>query len=181
MNHILTSVQYYGGTGLLNMSDILLHLMLLIQWVLADGFGLIDRVTLYVDYCWPLRKCNHLYSDFRVCRYKSTWIHSSIWCNFWVAWELQSRSCSAKYTSGSQYRSFVLLSRRAIWTNDTQLVGSAHIKTGLLDFVQSMAGYVTTATGNRYVVVLLHNDPRAHTRSAEKLQNQVINWIYKLE
>ena len=65
--------------------------------------------------------------------------------------------------------------------NDTPLVGHAHIKTGLLDFVQSMAGYVTTATGKRYVVVLLHNDKRAHTRSAEKLQNRVINWIYKLE
>jgi len=64
--------------------------------------------------------------------------------------------------------------------NDTPLVGHAHIKTGLLDFVQSMAGYVTTATGKRYVVVLLHNDSRAHTRSAEKLQNQVISWIYKL-
>ena len=64
--------------------------------------------------------------------------------------------------------------------NDTPLVGHAHIKTGLLDFVQSMAGYVTTATGKRYVVVLLHNDKRAHTRSAEKLQNQVINWIYTL-
>ena len=63
--------------------------------------------------------------------------------------------------------------------NDTPLVGRAHIKTGLLDFVQSMAGYVTTATGKRYVVVLLHNDPRAHTRSAEVLQNQVINWIYE--
>ena len=65
--------------------------------------------------------------------------------------------------------------------NDTPLVGHAHIKTGLLDFVQSMAGYVTTATGKRYVVVLLHNDKRAHTRPAEKLQNQLINWIYKLE
>ena len=38
--------------------------------------------------------------------------------------------------------------------NDSPLVGRAHVKTGLLDFVQSMAGYVTTATGKRYVVVL---------------------------
>ena len=65
--------------------------------------------------------------------------------------------------------------------DDTPLVGRAHIKTGLLDFVQSMAGYVTTATGKRYVVVLLHNDPQAHTKSAEKLQNQVISWIYSLK
>jgi D-alanyl-D-alanine carboxypeptidase/D-alanyl-D-alanine-endopeptidase (penicillin-binding protein 4) len=65
--------------------------------------------------------------------------------------------------------------------SDTPLVGRAHIKTGLLDFVQSMGGYVTAANGKRYVVVLLHNDPRAHTRPAEKLQNQVINWIYRLK
>ena len=65
--------------------------------------------------------------------------------------------------------------------NGTPLVGHAHIKTGLLDFVQSMAGYVTTATGKRYVVVMLHNDPRAHTRPAEELQNQVISWVYKLK
>ena len=58
------------------------------------------------------------------------------------------------------------------------LTGHAHIKTGLLDFVQSMAGYVTTSTGKRYVVVLLHNHPRAHTKAAEKLQNDVIKWTF---
>jgi len=61
------------------------------------------------------------------------------------------------------------------------LAGHAHIKTGLLDFVQSMAGYVTTATGKRYVVVMLHNHPRAHTKAAEKLQNDVIEWTFNLE
>lgn len=58
------------------------------------------------------------------------------------------------------------------------LTGRAHIKTGLLDFVQSMAGYVTTAAGKRYVVVLLHNHPRAHTKAAEKLQNDIIQWTF---
>jgi len=56
--------------------------------------------------------------------------------------------------------------------------GHAHIKTGLLDFVQTMAGYVTTATGKRYVVVMLHNHPRAHTKAAAQLQNDVIQWTY---
>jgi D-alanyl-D-alanine carboxypeptidase/D-alanyl-D-alanine-endopeptidase (penicillin-binding protein 4) len=60
------------------------------------------------------------------------------------------------------------------------LLGHAHMKTGLLDFVQTMAGYVTTATGERYVVVLLHNHPRAHTKKGERLQNQVIRWVYRL-
>lgn len=61
------------------------------------------------------------------------------------------------------------------------LVGQAHIKTGLLDYVQSMAGYVTAASGKRYVVVMLHNQSRAHTKAAEALQNDVLRWVYKLE
>ena len=61
------------------------------------------------------------------------------------------------------------------------ILGSAHIKTGLLDFVQSMAGYVTTGTGKRYVVVVLHNHPQAHTRAGEQLQNALIKWVYELD
>ncbi|MGD8642250.1 MAG: D-alanyl-D-alanine carboxypeptidase, partial [Gammaproteobacteria bacterium] len=61
------------------------------------------------------------------------------------------------------------------------LQGHAHIKTGLLDFVQTMAGYVTTASGKRYVVVMLHNDGKAHTRAARHLQDAVIQWTYNLE
>ncbi|WP_455218908.1 D-alanyl-D-alanine carboxypeptidase/D-alanyl-D-alanine endopeptidase [Kaarinaea lacus] len=64
--------------------------------------------------------------------------------------------------------------------NDGPLKGHAHIKTGLLDFVQTMAGYVTTAAGKRYVVVLLHNHPKAHTRAAERLQDEVIRWTFGL-
>ena len=64
---------------------------------------------------------------------------------------------------------------------DAPLTGHAHIKTGLLDFVQTMAGYVTTASGKRYVVVMLHNHPRAHTKAAEKLQNDVIQWVFNQE
>ena len=60
------------------------------------------------------------------------------------------------------------------------ILGHAHIKTGLLDFVQTMAGYVTAANGKRYVVVLLHNHPRAHTKAGERLQNEVIRWVYRL-
>jgi D-alanyl-D-alanine carboxypeptidase/D-alanyl-D-alanine-endopeptidase (penicillin-binding protein 4) len=63
---------------------------------------------------------------------------------------------------------------------DGPLLGRAHIKTGLLDFVQSMAGYVTTTSGKRYAVVLLHNDPRAHTKAGQELQDEVIRWTYSL-
>lgn len=63
---------------------------------------------------------------------------------------------------------------------DEPVVGHAHMKTGLLDFVQTMAGYVTTASGRRYVVVLLHNHERAHTQAGERLQIEVIRWVYNL-
>lgn len=63
---------------------------------------------------------------------------------------------------------------------DEPILGQAHIKTGLLDFVQSMAGYVTTASGKRFILILLHNDSRAHTKAAERLQDRVIRWVYQL-
>jgi len=63
-------------------------------------------------------------------------------------------------------------------SNNGSATGHAHIKTGLLDYVQTMAGYVTTTSGKRYVVVMLHNDPNAHTRAAAQLQNDVIQWTF---
>jgi len=65
--------------------------------------------------------------------------------------------------------------------NQGPLLGRAHIKTGLLNFVQTMAGYVSTASGKRYVVVLLHNDPRAHSQDAERFQDYIIKWIFNLK
>jgi len=58
------------------------------------------------------------------------------------------------------------------------LTGHAHIKTGLLDFVRTMAGYVHSRSGKRFVVVLLHNHPKAHSKQGERLQNAVLNWVY---
>lgn len=64
--------------------------------------------------------------------------------------------------------------------NNEPLQGHTHIKTGLLDFVQTMAGYVTNAAGQRYIVVLLHNDSKAHTKAGRRLQDRVIRWTYNL-
>ncbi|MDH5324471.1 MAG: D-alanyl-D-alanine carboxypeptidase/D-alanyl-D-alanine-endopeptidase [Gammaproteobacteria bacterium] len=61
-----------------------------------------------------------------------------------------------------------------------EIQGHAHIKTGLLNFVQTMAGYVTTPKGQRYVVVLLQNHPKAHTAKGQQLQDEVIRWVYSL-
>jgi len=60
-----------------------------------------------------------------------------------------------------------------------QLSGKVYMKTGLLDFVQTMAGYVNSASGKRYVLVMLHNDKQAHTKQAAQLQDAVIRWVYQ--
>jgi D-alanyl-D-alanine carboxypeptidase/D-alanyl-D-alanine-endopeptidase (penicillin-binding protein 4) len=62
--------------------------------------------------------------------------------------------------------------------NGSQLRGRMHIKTGTLDFVRTMAGYVLSRSGKRYAVVMLHNHARAHTYKAEKLQDIILNWVY---
>ena len=46
--------------------------------------------------------------------------------------------------------------------DDGELVGKAHMKTGSLDHVTSIAGYLQSRSGRRFIVVVLQNaeDPR---------------------
>ncbi|NMM37014.1 MAG: D-alanyl-D-alanine carboxypeptidase/D-alanyl-D-alanine-endopeptidase [Glaciimonas sp.] len=60
--------------------------------------------------------------------------------------------------------------------NDT-ITGQAHVKTGSLDQVRSIAGYVLAASGRRYVVVCLINDPNAALGRAA--QDALLQWIYQ--
>lgn len=59
------------------------------------------------------------------------------------------------------------------------LAGQAHLKTGSLDGVRSLAGYVRNAAGQRVVVVYLHNDPDLTTRAAEAVQDALLEWIHR--
>ncbi len=52
--------------------------------------------------------------------------------------------------------------------------GAAHIKTGTLDGVRSMAGYVLGASGRRYAVVLIINHPNAG--AAREVQDALLEW-----
>ncbi|MEO6354107.1 MAG: D-alanyl-D-alanine carboxypeptidase/D-alanyl-D-alanine-endopeptidase, partial [Burkholderiaceae bacterium] len=58
---------------------------------------------------------------------------------------------------------------------DEDIAGRAHIKTGSLDQVRSIAGYVLAASGRRYVVVCLINDPNAANGRAA--QDALLQWI----
>jgi D-alanyl-D-alanine carboxypeptidase/D-alanyl-D-alanine-endopeptidase (penicillin-binding protein 4) len=56
------------------------------------------------------------------------------------------------------------------------LAGFAHIKTGTLQDVRGIAGYVLAASGRRYAVVSIVNGSSAH--KSQTLHNQLLTWIY---
>ncbi len=59
---------------------------------------------------------------------------------------------------------------------DASAAGHAHIKTGYLDGVRAIAGYVADDHGRTFVVVSLINDP--HAIDAQSFQDAVIEWVY---
>jgi D-alanyl-D-alanine carboxypeptidase/D-alanyl-D-alanine-endopeptidase (penicillin-binding protein 4) len=68
------------------------------------------------------------------------------------------------------------LSRRF---RDGVLTGLAHMKTGSLDNVSSIAGYFQARSGNRYIVVTLHNHTDIHRGPGEEVQEALLRWLYE--
>jgi len=59
---------------------------------------------------------------------------------------------------------------------DADVAGQAHIKTGSLTGVRSIAGYMLDAQGRRLVVVSMVNHP--HAGNAQAAQDALLTWIY---
>jgi D-alanyl-D-alanine carboxypeptidase/D-alanyl-D-alanine-endopeptidase (penicillin-binding protein 4) len=59
------------------------------------------------------------------------------------------------------------------------LTGMAHMKTGSLDNVSSIAGYFQARSGNRYIVVTLHNHTDIHRGPGEEVQEALLRWLYE--
>ena len=55
--------------------------------------------------------------------------------------------------------------------------GSVRLKTGHLDGVSGVAGYVTTPAGKTFVLVSLVNDLRADSGAAEPVHAALVNWM----
>jgi D-alanyl-D-alanine carboxypeptidase/D-alanyl-D-alanine-endopeptidase (penicillin-binding protein 4) len=55
--------------------------------------------------------------------------------------------------------------------------GNGHIKTGSLDGVRTIAGYVLAASGRRYVVVFLINHPNAER--GKEAQDALLQWVFE--
>lgn len=60
-----------------------------------------------------------------------------------------------------------------------ELTGQMHLKTGRLNGVFAMAGYLRSRSGDRYVVVAIQNDPLAHRGPAEEAHSELLRWAYE--
>jgi len=61
--------------------------------------------------------------------------------------------------------------------NRTGAAGNAHIKSGLLNDVRAVAGYVHGQSGRRYVVVAFINHPNAG--AAQAAHDALLEWVYR--
>jgi len=55
--------------------------------------------------------------------------------------------------------------------------GSVRLKTGHIDDVSGVAGYVTAASGKTYVLVCLINDARVDSGAGDALHAALVKWI----
>jgi len=52
-----------------------------------------------------------------------------------------------------------------------------HVKTGRLDHVSALAGYVHAASGKTYVIVAIMNSEDAHRGPGQELEEAVVRWV----
>jgi D-alanyl-D-alanine carboxypeptidase/D-alanyl-D-alanine-endopeptidase (penicillin-binding protein 4) len=56
--------------------------------------------------------------------------------------------------------------------------GRLRMKTGSLQDVSALAGYVTAASGRSYVAVIMLNHPGADSGAGEAVQAALVNWVF---
>jgi D-alanyl-D-alanine carboxypeptidase/D-alanyl-D-alanine-endopeptidase (penicillin-binding protein 4) len=56
--------------------------------------------------------------------------------------------------------------------------GRIRLKTGHLDDVSALAGFVNAASGKTFVVVIVINHPGAQGGSGEEIQAELIRWVF---
>lgn len=59
------------------------------------------------------------------------------------------------------------------------LTGQAHLKTGSLDNVSAVAGYIQARSGRRFSVVVLNNHRDIHRGPGEEVQTALLRWLYE--
>jgi D-alanyl-D-alanine carboxypeptidase/D-alanyl-D-alanine-endopeptidase (penicillin-binding protein 4) len=61
----------------------------------------------------------------------------------------------------------------------TELIGKAHLKTGSLDHVDAIAGYLQARSGRRFLLVALHNFEDIHRGYGDEVQEALLRWLYE--
>ena len=59
------------------------------------------------------------------------------------------------------------------------LQGNAHLKTGSLDHVTAIAGYLQARSGRRFAVVALNNHKDIHRGPGEEVQEALLRWVFE--
>ena len=62
---------------------------------------------------------------------------------------------------------------------NTGLVGKAHLKTGSLDHVTAVAGYLQARSGRRFAVVAMQGFEDIHRGPGEEVQEALLRWLYE--
>jgi len=62
---------------------------------------------------------------------------------------------------------------------DRKLTGQAHLKTGSLDHVSAIAGYMQARSGRRFAVVTLINHEGVHRGPGEEIQSALLHYLYE--
>lgn len=62
---------------------------------------------------------------------------------------------------------------------DPALTGSAHLKTGSLDHVTAIAGYLQARSGRRFAVVTMQNHTDIHRGPGQEVQEALLRWLYE--
>ncbi len=61
---------------------------------------------------------------------------------------------------------------------DTSLAGRARVKTGLINGIRAMAGYVHAADGRHYSVAMIIASPRVNFWNGNAAQDALLRWVY---
>lgn len=57
--------------------------------------------------------------------------------------------------------------------------GRAQFKTGTLNGVRAIAGYMLSRSGRAYTVVVLHNEPGVQNGIGSRVQDAILKWVYE--
>lgn len=59
------------------------------------------------------------------------------------------------------------------------MAGRSHLKTGTLNYVTAISGYMLNRHGRRLVIVIQQNGPRASAAVGAKIQDEILRWAFE--